>query len=184
MPKYWVEDVNGTKVLHEYEDGSASDPVVPASTISQSLAKAPGSVVAAATLSTNFVTVGNGFTTIPAWQIVVPANSGIVEVGVPEGLLYNINTGTNAAGTKFGFEARIVDEGGVQIGYSQQAFYSNATGQIWVGTIPIMHTVANNAAAKTYSIQCRMATITASAASTVFTSQSGFTDPTLRAIRR
>lgn len=144
-----------------------------------------GSEVAASILAATF-SVTNAFTAIPNWQIVVPANSGAIEVAVPEGVLFNINTGTNPAGTKFQFETKIVDEAGAMVAYNQKAIYSSAAvAQVWVDTIPLGRSIANNPAAKTYSVQAKMGLTGTNAAScTIFTAQSGFINPTLRATRR
>jgi hypothetical protein len=149
------------------------------------LASAPGAEIASSILSTTYA-VTSVFVNIPNWQVVVPANSGVVEVGIPEGLLCNIVTGTNPAGTSFTLVLKIVDEAVVTVGAAQWCIYSSSvTSQNWNAQLPLMKSVANNAAAKTYSVQARMLNAgTLSAAANVFTSQSGFTDPTLRAVRR
>lgn len=144
-----------------------------------------GSVIAAALLSTNYVATV-AFAAIPNWQIVVPANSGAVEVGVAEGLLFNIVTGTNAAGTKFTFQARITDELGAVIGYNQKALYSSAAvAQTWTDMMSLKKVIGNNPAAKTYKVEVAMDKVgSAGSTSGVFTSASGFTDPTLQAVLR
>lgn len=144
-----------------------------------------GAEVAAAPFSAGY-TVTNAWTTIPGWQIVVPANTGPVEVGIPEGIFVNIVTGTNPAGTMFSLEARIVDEVGTPVAYNNWEIYSSAaTAQTWCQQIMLAKSIANNAANKTYSVQIRNTKVgTAGCTSGLFASGQGYTDPTLRAIRR
>lgn len=145
----------------------------------------PGSEIAASILTATFV-VPSAFNGIPNWQVVVPANSGTVELGVPEGLLCNIVTGTNPAGTAFTLVIKITDELGAVVGLAQWAIYNSAaTSQNWNNQIPLMKSVPNNPAAKTYTVQARMLNAgTLGAGANIFTAQSGFTNPTLRAVRR
>lgn len=145
----------------------------------------PGAEIAASVLSANYV-LTTAFVTIPSWQVVVPANSGTIEVGVPEGLLVNIVTGTNPAGTAFTVSLRIEDEANALVGFTQwQIFSSSALSQGWAQVVPLMKSVSNNGAAKTYHVAAKMDKVgTLSATSTIFTAASGFTNPTLRAVRR
>jgi hypothetical protein len=146
----------------------------------------PGAVIASATLSANYV-VTNAFTAITGWQIVVPANVGQIALAVDEGLLFNLVTGTYAVGTRYTFQARITDEGGAVLAYTQKAlFNTTAATQTFADTVTLRRAlVPNNAADKTYKVEVMMDKVgTAGSTSQVFTSQSGFVDPTLIAIRR
>lgn len=153
--------------------------------VAEDLSNPPGSEIAASILSANYV-MTNAFVTVPSWQVVVPANSGTIEVGVPEGLLVNIVTGTNAAGTAFTVSLRIEDEANALVGFTQwQIFSSSAGSQGWASVVPLMKSVPNNIAVKTYHVAAKMDKVgTLSATSTIFTAASGFTNPTLRAVRR
>lgn len=141
--------------------------------------------IAAASFSAGY-TVTNGWTTVPGWQVVVPANSGPVEVALVGGMLVNIVTGTNPAGTGFAYEARIVDELNAILDYSQWRIASSAaTAQTWVNKLMLGKSVANNAANKTYTVQVMCSMVgTAGCTASIFASGQGFTDPTLRALRR
>lgn len=145
-----------------------------------------GSEIAAQPLSTSYgMTVA--WATIPSWQVVVPANSGPVEVGVPDGLLVQVNTGTNGANTTFEPQLRIVDELGAQLVMREYAIKSSAASQVWRGTIPLSAPfIANNVISKTYKVQAQMTNVgTNGATASVFANDliSGAT-PTLRAIHR
>lgn len=144
-----------------------------------------GAEIAQVINSTGY-TVTAAWATIPGFQVVVPANSGGVEVGLVAGILCNIVTGTNPANTEFVLEARLVDELGAYVDYAQYRIRSSAaTAQTWVTKLHLGNSVANKTIPKTYSIQMQMANVgTAGAAAGMFASAQGFVNPSLRAIRR
>lgn len=144
-----------------------------------------GSEIVSAILSTNF-SIPVAWASVPNWQIVVPANSGPCDIEVKGGPLCNISTGTNAAGTAFALSLRIMDELGNLVAYAGATiFSSSAVAQNWVLPLTLAEPIANSGIDKTYHVEAQMTkSAVASAFSNLFTSQAGFKDPVLRAVRR
>lgn len=143
-----------------------------------------GNIIASAQLSTSYALTNAYADVSPAWQIVVPANSGTIELAIPSALL-TVVTGTNAVGTTFPVDVKILDEANTQMAYAQfRGANSLATTQTLSGTISLHKLVANNTAAKTYRVQARCTLVgTSSCTSALHTSSTGFTDPALLARR-
>lgn len=145
---------------------------------------AGGSEIASAALQVNYA-VTNAFADVPGWQIVVPANSGPCDLRI-DTLTLNIATGTNAAAVLLMLEIQILDELDAQIAYGKWSVLqvSNVSKNLG-GTIPISQPIGNFGIAKTYRVRAKMnLAATNAAASNIFTDDSGFPNPWLRAIRR
>lgn len=117
MPKYWVEDVNGTKVLHEYEDGGVDDPVVPGASSAaaaleahqaDALLHSSGQELAYAENVTGTVQVMTATATdVPGCVIVVPAS--VKPVWVEAYGIFDI-TSSPAASTTGTLQLSVMDE--------------------------------------------------------------------------
>jgi hypothetical protein len=143
-----------------------------------------GSEVAAMAYSTSFGFTSTTSTAITGWQIVVPANSGPLTIKIPN-ILLALVTGTLAANAVLAGEVRLQDEAAALVGFvKNQETSINTTSQTYVRTLGLEADVANNASAKTYSVYCRISTTAGGATCTMHTSQTGFVDPVLRAVRR
>lgn len=144
-----------------------------------------GLEIASMSLGVNF-SIPTAFTDVPGWQIVVPANSGPIDVEILQGLLVNIVTGTYAAAQLFQLEAMIVDDTNVNVAYNKWCVIQvTAASKNVGGCVPLAAAIPNKAVDKTYRVQARMAQggVNGSTAN-IYTSAAGFIDPILRAIRR
>jgi hypothetical protein len=142
-----------------------------------------GAEIASMSLSANYA-LTTAFADVTGWQIVVPANSGPVEVNIPS-VLVSIVTGTNAAATTFNAQIRILDEANAVVAFSELKVYSSsATSQTWAQNIIVAGRVANASTAKTYRVQAAMGNVgTNSASAAINTAAVLGTDPILRARR-
>lgn len=143
----------------------------------------PAGVISSASLSSNY-TVTTSFADVPGWQIVVPANSGPIQLGIPQ-VIVIIVTGTNAAGTSFNLQVRVVDEATAQVALNEFKIYSSAaTSQTWATGIPVLNTLPNNASQKTYRVQAVLSNVgTAGCTGTLASAAFLGTDPILHARR-
>lgn len=142
-------------------------------------------VIAETALGVNYL-MTNAFADVPGFQIVVPGNSGPCDIEIVGGLTVNINSGTNAVAVMLWDEAQIVDEGNVLIAYYKWTYVQvTAASKNVGGSMVLRGSVGNFVADKTYRVQAKMNLAgTLAAAGNIFTSQSGFPDPILRAMRR
>lgn len=144
----------------------------------------PGSIITSSTLSISYV-LTNTYVDVPNWgSIVVPANSGAIELVVPE-FICSIGTGTNAVGTIFNVEVRVLDEANSPVAYGlvKQATPLN-TALTLGGCANAYGFVANNASAKTYRVQARCVQVgTAGCTANLLATNSGFPAPVLLARR-
>lgn len=89
---------------------------------------------------------------IPGASIVVPANSGAVELLVPSGVYLAATTGTNAATVQQAARIWIRDEANNLIGYFPWTYYGTGASQQMSDVMPVGALVGNNAADKTYRL--------------------------------
>jgi hypothetical protein len=169
-------------------DGSTVTPKHPSTVppVSASTPVAPAAEIASSILSANYA-LTTAQADVPGWQIVVPAGSGPHEVGVPEGILTNIVTGTSAIAQLIQNEFWILDEGNVVIAYAKfsvmqvTAVTKNVGGNVPLGRGGLPNPVTD----KTYRVQAKQGLQgTLGVAGNIFTAASGFMNPTLRAVRR
>lgn len=153
--------------------------------VSTPLTTVGGAAIASMSLSANYAITASMADVTGPWQIVVPANSGPVNVGI-EQVLVSVTTGTNAAATSFIVAVRIVDEAAAVVAFNEFKFYSSAaSSQIWAVGIPVLNDLPNNAADKTYKVQAQCVLVgTNSCTAAINTSAVLGKDPILRAIRR
>lgn len=151
-----------------------------------------GSVIASMALSTNFATpvafadVTDAGAAGAVWQVVVPANSGPITVGI-DAVMLSIATGTNASGSSFNHQVKVLDEANAPVAHGELKIYSSAaTAQTWAASIRTTDDVIpNNASQKTYRVQSQCTLVgTNSATAAINTSSGGVTrDPRLVARR-
>lgn len=143
-----------------------------------------GATISSSPLSANYAVTTSLVDITGPWQIVVPANSGPIEVGIPQ-VLVSIVTGTNAAGTTFNLQLRVVDEADAVVAFNEYKIYSSAaTSQTWAQAIPVLNELPNYTTAKTYRVQAGMGNAgTNGASGAVNTAQVLGKDPILHARR-
>lgn len=130
------------------------------------------------------VTLTTAYTTIPNWNLLLPANRGLVDVEVYDGLLFQIVTGaSNPANTKFTVEAKIVDDLGTSIAYNRVDFFSVLanTSVSDAGRLLLGHEVDNWSVDRTYHVEARCAQVgTGGCTASLLQAASGFPSPSLR----
>lgn len=143
---------------------------------------AGGSEVSSAVINANYNLI-NAQTDVPGATIVVPANSGPIELEVVGGIYATIVTGTNAAGTVISVQMQILDELNAVVGYSPEGCVATGASFSLPVTIPLGVSLANAAIDKTYRIQGRIST-TNNAATGTLNFSGIFPARTFRAMRR
>lgn len=177
MPKYWVEDVNGTKVLHEYEDGTSGDPIVPSGS-------APGREIASAVLSSTFTPASSAAVDVTGLSITVPANSGPANVGLVGGAIVGLLTGTNASTVSQRVSLYIVDELSTAWAYSPWILFGTGVSQSLTNTLALGAAVPNAATDKTYRVQIQVLRFGTLGASGNVSAGGIFPNLTFQAVRR
>jgi hypothetical protein len=144
----------------------------------------PSGVISSMSLSANYACTSAMADVTGPWQIVVPANSGPITVGIPQALL-SVTTGTNAAGTSFIVAVRIIDELSAVVAFNELKVYSSAaTSQIWAAGLPVLNNLPNNSIQKTYKVQAQCSLVgTNGCTAAINTSAVLGTDPILLARR-
>lgn len=145
-----------------------------------------GSEIVSSVLSTAYSLTAS-LVDVPGWSIVVPAGSGVHDVGVPEGIMTNIVTGTTAVAGLIVNDFWILDEANAVIAVAKFGIIQvTAVSKNVPATLPLARSgLPNPATDKTYRVQarCNLAG-TLGVAGNIFTSTAGFVNPRLRAIRR
>lgn len=107
----------------------------------------------------NSATVNAGFTpsdateqNVPGCQVMVPANSGNVELLVPTGVYASATTGTNANTVAQAVRLYIRDEANTLIAYSPWTYFGTGASQQLSNVMPLGALVPNNGADKTYRV--------------------------------
>ncbi len=144
-----------------------------------------GAEITSSILSTNVTTVSATYTAVPGWQIVVPANSGPVDIEVVGGIPYTIKTGTNASTVNLSISIKITDEAGTVIGYvSWNQMGTGGVNQTMWNTSPLGGSVGNFAIDKTYKVEAQFPSNGLATASASLVAAAPFPPRSLRAIRR
>jgi hypothetical protein len=129
-------------------------------------------------------TLTTAYVTIPNWSVLLPKNSGLVDVEIYDGLLFTLSTGaTNAAGTKFTVEAKVVDELGTAVAYDKKDFVSVLanTNVTTGGKLVLGHEIDNQSIDKTYTVMARCQQIgTGGCTGALVQAAGGFPSPSLR----
>lgn len=91
--------------------------------------------------------------------LVVPANSGPIELNLLGGLPFSLVTGTTGVASNIKCEAQIVDDLSNVICYTAQSFIQvTAATQTVLMNLPLGAGVANSAAQRTYKVQAKLGT--------------------------